>query len=201
MIRPDQAREVEGRTWQMSFNDLLTVLLTFFILLVSASEVSVSKVREVSSSVADVFGYSKSEDRRTVLIRAIGHVEGIDTRLVEGGISIVLPESLVYPSGSAEIKYREALRGVGQKLSKTEGPILVEGHTDSIPIANGAFPSNWELSALRAVNVVKFLVDECGIDPRRLSAAGYADSRPAASNDSSEGRALNRRVKLIVSLK
>jgi chemotaxis protein MotB len=57
------------------------------------------------------------------------------------------------------------------------------------------------LSALRAVNVVKFLVDECGIDPRRLSAAGYADSRPAASNDSSEGRALNRRVKLIVSLK
>ena len=201
MIRPDHARETEARTWQMSFNDLLTVLLTFFILLVSASDISVNKVQDVSSSVAEVFGSVKSEDRRTLLIRAIGHADGIDARPVEGGVSIVLPESLVYPSGSAEILHKDALGGVGQKLKTASGTILVEGHTDSVPVANGSFPSNWELSALRAVNVVKFLVDECGIDPRNMSAAGYADSRPVASNDSSEGRALNRRVNLIVSLK
>lgn len=201
MIRPDHAREIEARTWQMSFNDLLTVLLTFFILLVSASDISVNKVQDVSSSVAEVFGSVKSEDRRTLLIRAIGHADGIDARPVEGGVSIVLPESLVCPSGSAEILHKDVLRGVGQKLKTAGGSILVEGHTDSIPVANGSFPSNWELSALRAVNVVKFLVDECEIDPKNLSAAGYADSRPVASNDSSEGRALNRRVNLIVSLK
>lgn len=201
MIRPNHEREIEARTWQMSFNDLLTVLLTFFILLVSASDISVNKVQDVSSSVAEVFGYVKSEDRRTLLIRAIGHEDGIDARPVEGGVSIVLPESLVYPSGSAEILHKEILGGVGQKLKTAAGSILVEGHTDSIPVANVSFPSNWELSARRAVNVVKFLVDECGIDPEKLSAAGYADSRPVASNDSSEGKALNRRVNLIVSLK
>ena len=208
MKRPDHAREIEARTWQMSFNDLLTVLLTFFILLVSASDISVNKVQDVSSSVAEVFGRGhlaarcpQREDRRTLLIRAIGHADGIDARPVEGGVSIVLPESLVYPSGSAEILHKDALGGVGQKLKTASGTILVEGHTDSVPVANVSFPSNWELSALRAVNVVKFLVDECGIDPRNLSAAGYADSRPVASNDSSEGRALNRRVNLIVSLK
>ena len=201
MKRPDHAREIEARTWQMSFNDLLTVLLTFFILLVSASDISVNKIQDVSSSVAEVFGSRKSEDQRTLLIRAISHADGIDARPVEGGVSIVLPESLVYPSGSAEILHKDALGGMGQKLKTAAGTILVEGHTDSIPVANGSFPSNWELSALRAVNVVKFLVDECGIDPRNLSAAGYADSRPVASNDSSEGRALNRRVNLIVSLK
>jgi chemotaxis protein MotB len=201
MIRPDHARDIGARTWQMSFNDLLTVLLTFFILLVSASDISVSKVQDVSSSIAEVFGHVKSEDQRTLLIQAIGHADGIDARPVEGGILIVLPESLVYPSGSAEILYKDALWSVGQKLKTAAGSILVEGHTDSIPVANEFFSSNWELSAQRAVNVVKFLVDKCGIDPEKMSAAGYADSRPVASNDSSEGRALNRRVNLIVSLK
>lgn len=201
MMRPDHTRGIETRTWQMSFNDLLTVLLTFFILLVSVSDISVNKVQDVSSAVAEVFGSAKSEDRRTLLIRAIGHADGIDARPVEGGVSIVLPESLVYPSGSAEILHKDLLRGVGQKLKTAAGSILVEGHTDSIPVANASFPSNWELSALRAVNVVKFLVDECGIDPGILSAAGYADSRPVASNDFPEGRARNRRVNLIVSLK
>jgi chemotaxis protein MotB len=201
MTRTKHAGEIEARTWQMSFNDLLTVLLTFFILLVSASDVSVNKVQDVSSSVAEFFGSSRSEDRRIILIRDIGHADGIDARPVEGGVSIILPESLVYPSGSAEILRKEVLKEVGQKLKTAAGSILVEGHTDSIPVASGSFPSNWELSALRAVNVVKFLVYECGIDPGNLSAAGYADSRPIASNDSSEGRALNRRVNLIISLK
>jgi chemotaxis protein MotB len=201
MRRPDHAREIEARTWQMSFNDLLTVLLTFFILLVSASDISVNKIQDLSSSVTEVFGFVQSKDQRTLLIRAIGRADGIDAHPIEGGVSIVLPESLVYPSRSAEILHKEVLRGVGQKLKTAAGSILVEGHTDSVPVANGSFPSNWELSAQRAVNVVKFLVDECGIDPENLSAAGYADSRPVASNDSSEGRALNRRVNLIVSLK
>jgi chemotaxis protein MotB len=201
MTRADHTRGIEVRSWQMSFNDLLTVLLTFFILLVSASDISLNKVQDLSSSVAEVFGPAKNEDQRTLLIRAIGHADGIEARAVEGGVSIVLPESVVYPSGSAEILHKDILGAVGEKLKKAAGSILVEGHTDSIPVTNGSFPSNWELSAMRAVNVVKFLVDECGIDPRNLSAAGYADSRPVASNESSEGRARNRRVSLIVSLK
>jgi chemotaxis protein MotB len=201
MRRLDHARKIEVRTWQMSFNDLLTVLLTFFILLVSASDISVNKIQDLSLSVAEVFGYVQNNDSRTLLIQAIGHANGINARPIEGGVSIVLPESLVYPSGSAEILHKDLIRGVGRQLKTVAGSILVEGHTDSVPVANKSFSSNWDLSAQRAVNVVKFLVDECGILPEKLSAAGYADSRPIASNDSSEGRAQNRRVNLIVSLK
>jgi chemotaxis protein MotB len=201
MKRPDHTRIIEARTWQMSFNDLLTVLLTFFILLVSASEINVNKIQDLSSSVAEVFGDMQSADEQTLLIRALNHEDGINAHSVKGGISIILPESLVYPSGSAVIINKDVLRGMGKKLNKAAGSILVEGHTDSIPVAIGSFSSNWDLSAQRAVNVVRFLIDECGINPEKLSAAGYADSRPVASNDTLEGRALNRRVNLIVSLK
>jgi chemotaxis protein MotB len=201
MIRPALTKGIEARTWQMSFNDLLTVLLTFFILLVSASDISVNKIQDLSSSVAEVFGSVQSNDPRTILIKAIGHTKGVDARMIEGGVSIVLPESLVYPSGSAEILHEDILKDVGQQLKTVAGSILVEGHTDSFPVVNGPFPSNWELSTQRAVNVVRFFVDECGIPPEKLSAVGYADSRPIAPNDASEGRAQNRRVNLIVSLK
>lgn len=201
MKRPDHTRIIEARTWQMSFNDLLTVLLTFFILLVSASEINVNKIQDLSSSVTEVFGDMQSADEQTLLIRALNREDGINAHSVKGGISIILPESLVYPSGSAVIINKDVLIGVGKKLNKAAGSILVEGHTDSIPVAIGSFSSNWDLSAQRAVNVARFLIDECGINPEKLSAAGYADSRPVASNDTSEGRALNRRVNLIISLK
>jgi len=201
MKRPDHTRIIEARTWQMSFNDLLTVLLTFFILLVSASEINVNKIQDLSSSVTEVFGDMQSADEQTLLIRALNREDGINAHSVKGGISIILPESLVYPSGSAVIINKDVLIGVGKKLNKAAGSILVEGHTDSIPVAIGSFSSNWDLSAQRAVNVARFLIDECGINPEKLSAAGYADSRPVASNDTLEGRALNRRVNLIVSLK
>lgn len=204
MKNTDNTREIQRRTWQMSFNDLLTVLLTFFILLVSMSNIHVDKVQDLSVSAATAFFKSKEtemEKNRTHLIREIGTIGGLNVSRVLGGISIVLPESLVYHSGSADISRKDVLRQLGYKLKTTEGSIRIEGHTDEIPVANKSFPSNWELSTQRAVNVVKFLVDECGIDPRKLSAAGYADSRPVAPNDNPEGRALNRRVTMIISLK
>jgi chemotaxis protein MotB len=95
----------------------------------------------------------------------------------------------------------EILSRIGRHLATAGGSIRIEGHTDSIPVRNDQFPSNWELSTQRAVNVVKFLISECGIDPRRLSAAGYGDSRPLASNDTPEGRAVNRRVNINISNK
>ena len=201
MTTPNRTSQIQTRTWQMSFNDLLTVLLTFFILLVSVSEINVNKVQDLSLSAIDVFGSKNFEDQHDVLIQALGAMDGIQVHPVKGGISIILPESLVYQSGSAEIIHTDMLRQLGQKLKTVAGSIRVEGHTDSIPVSNGTFPSNWELSTQRAVNVVKFLASECGIDPRNLSAAGYADSRPVASNDNPEGRALNRRVNMIVTSK
>jgi chemotaxis protein MotB len=76
--------------------------------------------------------------------------------------------------------------------------ISVEGHTDNIPISTAQFPSNWELSAARAISVVR-LLQQRGIDGQRLRAIGYADSLPLQSNDTAEGRAVNRRVNLVLS--
>jgi chemotaxis protein MotB len=200
-----QQRDMQTRTWQMSFNDLLTVLLTFFILLVSLSNIHMNKVQGMSSSASDAFGsvarVETSPDSHAAFIKSIGTLEGINVHPVAGGISLVLPESLVYRSGSADIINKDLLRGLAEKLITLSGSIRIEGHTDNVPVAHIAFPSNWELSIQRAANVAKFLTMECGIDPRNVSAAGYADSRPVASNDSAEGRALNRRVQIIISLK
>ena len=183
----------------MSFNDLMTVLLTFFILLVSTSNVNVDKVRSLSDSAVKSFGTTGAEDKRESLVREVSSVDGIKAHRVANGVSIVLSEPLLYRSGSADITNKELLTQLGKKIKAAGGSIRVEGHTDSIPIENGFFSSNWELSAQRAVNAVKFLAGECGIDPRRLSAAGYADSVPLATNDTVDGRALNRRVNIVIS--
>ena len=74
----------------------------------------------------------------------------------------------------------------------------VEGHTDNIPIQTARFPSNWELSVARAVNVVKYFAEVSNIDPQRLSAVGYGESRPVAANDTASNRVKNRRVEILL---
>ena len=201
MKKANKVIEKQPRSWQMSFNDLMTVMLVFFILLVSISNIRADKVQHVSSSASLVFGSGEGQDRRAEMTRILGSVEGVKAYMFAGGVSVVLGESLLYSSGSADIIHKHVLMRLGEALKAAEGEIRVEGHTDALPIASGLFPSNWELSTQRAVNVVKFLVGECGMDPAIFSAAGYADSKPVAANKSPEGRSLNRRVNIILSLK
>jgi chemotaxis protein MotB len=90
-----------------------------------------------------------------------------------------------------------ALDAVSQVLAQVDYPLAVEGHTDNTPIRTEQFPSNWELSAARAASVVRLFV-ETGIDPRRLTAVGYADQRPKADNATPDGRQQNRRVSISI---
>jgi chemotaxis protein MotB len=194
------AQRAGARSWQVSFNDLLTVLLAFFILLVSVSAIGVEKVQQVSSEAARSFGTAGRAAPGADLLEALEPIPGVRTYRTAGGIAVRLSEAMLFSSGSAEIIRPETLRAVGERLRAAAGPILVEGHTDALPVANDLFASNWELSTRRAVNTVKYLISACGIEPGRLSAAGYADSRPLASNATPEGRALNRRVNIIIAL-
>ena len=201
MKKANKTVEKQPSSWQMSFNDLMTIMLVFFILLVSISNIRADKVQHVSSSASLAFVSRESQDRRAEMIRILGSVEGVKAYMVAGGVSVILGESLLYRSSTADIIHKEVLTQLGEALKAAGGEIRVEGHTDAIPISSGLFPSNWELSTQRAVNVVKFLVGECGMDPAIFSAAGYADSKPVATNESPEGRSLNRRVNIILSLK
>jgi chemotaxis protein MotB len=124
-------------------------------------------------------------------------VEQGQVRVTEGalGITVEINASVLFDSGEArlQIPAMRALAAVGQILATTDFPITVEGHTDNAPINTPLFPSNWELSGARASSVVRLFI-ETGVDPRRMTATGYAEQRPVADNATADGRQRNRRV-------
>jgi chemotaxis protein MotB len=116
------------------------------------------------------------------------------------GLIISLGEGGMFDSGSDEIKPegRQLLDTIAESLAAVGNHIRIEGHTDNVPIKNTRFPSNWELSTARATGVLSYLIVKFDLRPELLSAAGYAEYRPVASNDTEEGKARNRRVDVIV---
>lgn len=116
------------------------------------------------------------------------------------GIVIRLNDTMLFDPGSAIIKKEasETLDKIASTLSKFQNPVLIEGHTDSMPIQNERFPSNWELSTARATNIIKYLVQKQNFPPDRLSAVGYGEYMPVEKNTTPQGRAKNRRVDIIV---
>ncbi len=115
------------------------------------------------------------------------------------GITVEINASLLFAPGEAVLGEAAvaALRAVAGVIEQASFPVTIEGHTDNIPISTFRFPSNWELSAVRASSVVRLFV-ESGVAPERLTAAGYADQRPVADNATEEGRSRNRRVAILI---
>lgn len=135
-------------------------------------------------------------------LRKAPKLQDIRILALRGEIVLRLPDKLLFESGGTSVRPdgEEALRIIAGIL-KTKGfRIRIEGHSDDIPIKNIRFHSNWELSAARAASVVTYLIDTCMLDPVRLAAAGYGQYHPIAKNDTPEGRALNRRVDIVVVL-
>jgi len=117
---------------------------------------------------------------------------------LQGKVTVRMGEKVLFPSGSATISAngKATLAKVADAFGSVKDRMIrVEGHTDNVPIHSERFPSNWELSAARAIAVVRFL-QERGIDPRLLGAAGYGEYQPIAPNDTADGRADNRRIEI-----
>ena len=127
-------------------------------------------------------------------------LSGLKIEEAQGELVLRLPERLVFDRGQAELKEegRIALTAIADELAPRPVKLRVEGHTDSVPIHTARFPSNWELSTARATAVIQFFIEKKDFDASRLSAAGYAEFHPVADNDTEEGRALNRRVDLVI---
>ncbi len=137
--------------------------------------------------VADALGSFRS-DELTVTMK-------------DGKVYVSLQENLLFKSGSAEVdpKGKDALGRLSAVLNANPDiGIMVEGHTDSIPIASGRFKDNWELSTARATSIVRFLTVDHNVNPDRVTAAGRGEYIPVASNRESEGRAKNRRTEIIL---
>jgi chemotaxis protein MotB len=123
----------------------------------------------------------------------------VDVTFSDNRVMVNMKDKMLFASGSASLSNAAVtvLRDISRVLATVPNPLQVEGNTDNRPIHTQEFPSNWELSAARAASVVHLLT-RLGIDPSRLSAIGYGEHRPAASNDTEEGRAENRRVTLVI---
>lgn len=118
------------------------------------------------------------------------------------GLIITMANDILFDSGKAKIKKDaySTLDKIASVLNETvpDRDVGVEGHTDNVPIKYSGWKSNWELSTARATSVLHYLIDNCGVDPRRLSAIGYGEFRPIDSNETKSGRGRNRRVEIII---
>jgi chemotaxis protein MotB len=124
----------------------------------------------------------------------------VSIQMGRDGLVISLREAGFFNSGSATPKPETlaTLRQIAASLGRTPYDLRIEGHTDNIPIHNDEFDSNWELSAARATHIARIFLDMKAMPAERISAAGYAEFHPVASNDTVDGRAENRRVDLVV---
>ena len=170
--------------WLISYGDMITVFFVFFVYIAAISDVSKAKLEIIS----EYFSGKKApltEAKEVIdkLIEEQNLKDDIKVRLTDKGLEINLSEKLLFLSGKSDInpKGKAILADVGNKMLNNEKiktrEILVEGHTDSVPIRTAQFPSNWELSSSRACGLARFLID-LGVDPRRLQPTGFADTKP-----------------------
>lgn len=246
----EEAEKENSERWLLTYSDLITLLMIFFVVMYSMSKVDADKFQAVAESLSAALGGgtpAKMEiatspsgpsfvesfntapkttepkdtsaqnqnagagntDTENMTIEGIKQKldkfaadNGIQTKLIssieERGLVISIQDTLLFESGSADItpKAREVLEKIINVLAAAPNYIKVEGHTDNLPINTARFPSNWELSVLRATNVVHIMQGKIATD--RLSATGYGEYRPIAKNDTEAGRNLNRRVDLVI---
>ncbi|MEX2299687.1 MAG: flagellar motor protein MotB [Bryobacterales bacterium] len=214
--------------WMVTFADLMSLLLTFFVLLLSFSNMEITKFRTMAGSVRNALGLKSefalsdiptgskllphmdpkegeggqaAEQMKVELKDMVEHSELKDIGTVEitpRGVVLRLKGDSVFDSGQAEIKpaaipFMDRLAG---HIATVPNAIDVEGHTDNVPIATDAYPSNWELSAARAGRAARHLAER-GAEKQRLRAVGRADTIPVAPNENDKGRATNRRVEFV----
>jgi chemotaxis protein MotB len=226
--------------WLLTYADLITLLLAFFIILYAMSVTDHKKVYDLSQALKSAFHVTQGAEssvlsgQPSVLIggatpmdfvvlqdqleREIakamaddpdavgaGHQgqdgqQAVTTKISERGLVVSLASSAFFSPGDATLRpeTQALMRTVAGALKRSGRSIMVEGHTDDLPINTARFPSNWELSTGRATTVVRYLIEAWKLPPERLSAAGYGEYKPLVANTSAANRAKNRRVDIVI---
>lgn len=199
-------------SWLVTYSDAITLLLAFFVMILSVSDLNQGKVEALKEGLSEMMTgdapptpFTDIKDGLETLISEKGLENQVSVTLDAKGVKIEFANVSLYQSGSADIKpqaiatLKEVTRVIRETSHKTH-LVEVQGHTDDVPIHTEKFPSNWELSSVRAINIVKYLLDQ-GIDKERLKAAGYADSRPKENIENlslEQQRQNNRRIVVFV---
>ena len=205
------------KIWTIVYSDMITNLMLFFLMLYGLSRMGGDARSEIMKGMEDKFrGKSEVEFRaQTVMknvkeeaaeekVSSLMEKQGLNkytsVEINEKQIKITLNIPVLFASGNATIgeSTKQVLAGVSKVLEAVPNAVIIEGHTDNMPVSQGAYPSNWELSVARAYSVIEYFVKEQKIDPARFIAAGYGEFRPVASNNTPEGRAQNRRIEIVM---
>ncbi len=203
--------------WMISYLDVLTILLILFVALAahlqSAPKIADSKkpdapvqdmpVRDAPVPVASVLTAAAPFPAPNAGLASIEHDlegHGLDVQLESRGVVVSLPQALLFRPGDDRINADalETLSAMGQVLRGIPNHVSLVGHADTIPIHNRRFGSNWELAAARSLRLLELLSTRYGIDESRLSVESYGSYDPKSTNATPDGRAINRRVEVVI---
>lgn len=224
--RKKKKDDINTNAWMDTYADTITLLLTFFILLYSFSTTDNEKLKLIAAAlkgqvtgipqkledVPDIIDedieqgigssnpYKVLVDTVTEVIEKNGLTEVIKVREDDAGVVLQLSDSILFDLGKAEMKSDSTavLDVISTIIPQIDNEIMIQGHTDNVPISSAQYESNWDLSTARSVNVVKYFIETKGFDPARFSATGYGEHRPLVDNSTNENRAINRRVDILI---
>ena len=210
--------------WLLTYADLITLLLAFFVVMYSMSQIDAKKFGKVAQALHGVLkggesilyhgdqqstrghGLLKLGNLRMLQAKIeekfghLGRQDEVQTEITERGLVVHILESALFNEGSAVLQPKavEVLDLIYENVKETPNHVRVEGHTDDRPINTLQYPSNWELSSARATEVVRYFINNHSMPPDRISALGYGQYRPVRPNNSIENRATNRRVDVVI---
>lgn len=241
---PEEPVEEGAPDWVVTFGDLMSLLLCFFVLLLSFSETDKALYKEVAGSMSEAFGVQRTDrvldspmgmkiiardfdqqvfvtfEREAVIATQLkeeidkelkkdyhSDVQDIENLIQvetgENSVTIRMMGESTFGSGKAYVRPEivTMIKKIASVLKKTEGDIIIAGHTDNVPIKRGPYKSNLALSMARAASVAEILLNLSHVKPERISTMGFGEYRPKESNDNPEGRKRNRRVEITLKLK
>ena len=211
--------------WLLTYADMITLLMVFFIMMYTISTVNADKFRALAenlgmvltgsppagiieegtnSTVPELTGEAKHlADLQQALNEFIAREElgeQITVNLEERGLVVRFQTTVLFARGSADLtpEARRIIDRVGDRLNDLPNYIRVEGHTCDLPINTPQYPSNWELSTARATNALQELISSCNISPGRLSEIGYGEYRARVPNINESSRQMNRRIDIVI---
>ncbi len=230
-----EAEKENAERWLLTYADMITLLMLFFIVLYSMSSVNPAKFMELSAGLEAAFsggssfifpgassasrglmefsgkytsGKRKGQETRPsaklkktkALFKTEIEARNAMVREDERGLVITLASDMYFEQGSAVLEgnVRSVLKKVSSVVNSMPNFVRIEGHTDNARAGKTAYETNWELSSARSINVLRYMIQEEGVNPKKLSAVAFGESRPIDDNDTVEGKAYNRRVDIVI---
>lgn len=223
--KKEHHEEHVDETWLIPYADMLTLLLALFIVMFAMSKIDNEKAAKISGQFNAIFSgnsqihpseqtpapiiseneleemaMNKVKENLQQEIENDGYSDKVKVELNEEGLRVSIESVVLFNSGDANVinEVKPLLLQISNMLKDLNNNVKVVGHTDNVPIKNEKFRSNWDLSAMRAINVMNYFIESGGVSPKRLSIEAYGEQMPKYDNSTAEGRSKNRRVEVFV---